>query len=301
MSHTAIEGGHGHCTCVGVEKTECTSVERLGTTAKHISAVHSILIRPLHERWLLPALRVRCGGKVRYLSILARYGGKMGHRFDVGFVPKSTIVRPHNQHNRMEFWDLAGNAGENVIITLPWFFTLFLFLLFFFGCFFVFFPVYMCVFGQFPHGKIFVWVFFSYGLSSPSFLVFVLIVFRINSNGSLCGKIHGMNEENVGFYWGKCKDYLPIFFGFWLGLVCVCFFRLVFLVGLVLLISQFICYNLFFSFSVCWPREKVFLFFLCVLSLPFFLFGILCVRVFCSFCGLVSLFVCTVQTQFVTL
>ena len=67
--------------------------------------------------------------------------------------------------------------------------------------------------------------------------------------------------------------------------------------------SNFAIYMLqsFFSFSVCWPREKVFLFFLCVLSLPFFLFGILCVRVFCSFCGLVSLFVCTVQTQFVTL
>ena len=82
---------------------------------------------------------------MRYLSILARYGGKMGHRFDVGFVPKSTIVRPHNQHNRMEFWDLAGNAGENVIITLPWFFTLFLFLFFFFLVVFLFFFLFICV------------------------------------------------------------------------------------------------------------------------------------------------------------
>ena len=53
---------------------------------------------------------------MRYLSILARYGGEMGHRFDLGFVPKSTIVRPHNQYNQMKCLYCRGKRDYCVLL-----------------------------------------------------------------------------------------------------------------------------------------------------------------------------------------
>ena len=75
---------------------------------------------------------------MRYLSILARYGDEMGHRFDLGFVPRPTIVRLHN-HNKKVIRIIL--AAKNAIIAFPRFITLFVGLLFgvFFFFFFVFF------------------------------------------------------------------------------------------------------------------------------------------------------------------
>ena len=128
---------------------------------------------------------------MRYLSILARYGDEMGHRFDLGFVPRPTIVRLHN-HNKKVIRIIL--AAKNAIIAFPRFITLFVGLLF--GVFFFFFFVF---FWWFVHPTpVFsgvVLLFFFGGL----FLFF------------LCEKIRGVNEENVGFGWAKCEDCLPLF------------------------------------------------------------------------------------------